>query len=57
MPSQPTPPEQSPAVPVRITPEPVALPEPWRSSALTVVVPTYDEAENLPVLVAQSITC
>ncbi|WP_017581116.1 polyprenol monophosphomannose synthase [Nocardiopsis valliformis] len=53
MPSQPTPPEHASATPVRVNPEPVALPEPWRSSALTVVVPTYDEAGNLPVLVAQ----
>jgi dolichol-phosphate mannosyltransferase len=29
----------------------VELPEPWRSSAVTVVVPTYNEAANLPVLV------
>jgi dolichol-phosphate mannosyltransferase len=28
------------------------LPEPWRSSAVTVVLPTYNEAENLPVIVA-----
>ncbi len=28
----------------------VALPEPWRSLAVTVVVPTYNEAANLPVL-------
>lgn len=28
------------------------LPEPWRSAAVTVVLPTYNEAENLPVLVA-----
>ena len=27
------------------------LPEPWRSAALTVVLPTYNEAANLPVLV------
>jgi dolichol-phosphate mannosyltransferase len=30
----------------------VELPEPWRSAAVTVVLPTYNEAENLPVLVA-----
>jgi dolichol-phosphate mannosyltransferase len=30
----------------------VELPEPWRSSALTVVLPTYNEAANLLVLVA-----
>src|ERR1700691_3219042 len=30
----------------------VELPEPWRSSALTVVLPTYNEAANLPVIVA-----
>lgn len=29
----------------------VELPEPWRSAAVTVVLPTYNEAENLPVLV------
>lgn len=53
MPAQPTPQEQSPTRPVRLTPEPVALPEPWSSSRVAVVVPTYDEAENLPRLVAQ----
>ncbi|WP_184290242.1 polyprenol monophosphomannose synthase [Nocardiopsis algeriensis] len=42
-----------PSEPVRVTPEPVALPEPWASSPLTVVVPTYNEAANLPVLTAQ----
>ena len=26
------------------------LPEPWRSSAVTVVLPTYNEAANLPVI-------
>ncbi|CAL9598902.1 Polyprenol monophosphomannose synthase [Nocardiopsis dassonvillei] len=51
MPSSSTPPEQQPPAPVRVTPAPVALPEPWSRSALTVVVPTYEEAENLPVLV------
>jgi dolichol-phosphate mannosyltransferase len=30
----------------------VDIPEPWRSSALTVVLPTYNEAANLPVIVA-----
>jgi dolichol-phosphate mannosyltransferase len=30
----------------------VELPEPWRSAAVTVVLPTYDEAANLPVIVA-----
>jgi dolichol-phosphate mannosyltransferase len=29
------------------------LPEPWCSEPVTVVVPTYNEAENLPVLVAE----
>jgi dolichol-phosphate mannosyltransferase len=29
------------------------LPEPWRSAALTVVLPTYNEAGNLPVIVAE----
>jgi dolichol-phosphate mannosyltransferase len=28
----------------------VELPEPWRSSDVTVVLPTYQEAENLPVI-------
>lgn len=28
------------------------LPEPWRSAAVTVVLPTYNEATNLPVIVA-----
>ncbi|HEY2129540.1 MAG TPA: polyprenol monophosphomannose synthase [Streptosporangiaceae bacterium] len=28
------------------------LPEPWRSAAVTVVLPTYNEAANLPVVVA-----
>jgi len=30
----------------------VELPEPWRSVAVTVVLPTYNEAANLPVVVA-----
>ena len=30
---------------------PVDLPEPWRSAAVTVVLPTYNEAPNLPVIV------
>lgn len=30
----------------------VNIPEPWRSAALTVVLPTYNEAANLPVIVA-----
>jgi dolichol-phosphate mannosyltransferase len=29
----------------------VELPEPWRSSDVVVVLPTYQEAENLPVIV------
>jgi len=29
----------------------VELPEPWRSSAVTVVLPTYQEADNIPVIV------
>jgi dolichol-phosphate mannosyltransferase len=28
------------------------LPEPWRSAAVTVVLPTYNEAANLPIIVA-----
>jgi dolichol-phosphate mannosyltransferase len=31
----------------------VELPEPWRSTALTVVLPTYNEAANLPVIVGE----
>ena len=31
--------------------EPVQLPSPWGDARLTVVVPTYNEAGNLPVLV------
>jgi dolichol-phosphate mannosyltransferase len=31
----------------------VELPEPWRSSVVTVVLPTYNEAANLPVMVEQ----
>ena len=31
----------------------VELPEPWRSAAVTVVLPTYNEAGNLPVIVDQ----
>jgi len=30
----------------------IALPEPWCSAPLTVVLPTYNEAGNLPVIVA-----
>ena len=30
----------------------VNLPEPWRSAALTVVLPTYNEAANLPVIIS-----
>jgi dolichol-phosphate mannosyltransferase len=30
----------------------VALPEPWRSAKVTVVLPTFNEAANLPVIVA-----
>jgi dolichol-phosphate mannosyltransferase len=33
--------------------QPVELPEPWRSAAVTVVLPTYNEAPNLPVIVDQ----
>jgi len=52
-----------PAMPGRAMPEPrepragqaaavrgVELPEPWRSSAVTVVLPTYQEAENIPLI-------
>jgi dolichol-phosphate mannosyltransferase len=31
----------------------VELPEPWRSAAVTVVLPTYNEAANLPVIVEE----
>ena len=31
----------------------VELPEPWRSVSVTVVLPTYNEAANLPVIVAE----
>lgn len=31
----------------------VELPEPWRSAAVTVVLPTYNEVDNLPVIVAE----
>jgi dolichol-phosphate mannosyltransferase len=31
----------------------VELPEPWRSAAVAVVLPTYNEAANLPVIVAE----
>jgi dolichol-phosphate mannosyltransferase len=31
----------------------VELPEPWRAAAVTVVLPTYNEAANLPVIVDQ----
>jgi dolichol-phosphate mannosyltransferase len=41
--------EQAPTVPV------VELPEPWRSAAVTVVLPTYNEAANLPVIVEELI--
>ncbi|RNL85083.1 polyprenol monophosphomannose synthase [Halostreptopolyspora alba] len=34
-------------------PTPVTLPEPWSHSRVTVVVPTYNEAENLPGLVGE----
>jgi dolichol-phosphate mannosyltransferase len=33
----------------------VELPEPWRSAVLTVVLPTYNEAANLPVIAAELI--
>ena len=31
----------------------VELPEPWRSAAVTVVLPTYNEAANLPVITGE----
>jgi dolichol-phosphate mannosyltransferase len=31
----------------------VELPEPWRSATVTVVLPTYNEAANLPVIAAE----
>ena len=36
-----------------LTESAVELPEPWRSAAVTVVLPTYNEAANLPVIVAE----
>ena len=36
-----------------LTEKAVELPEPWRSAAVTVVLPTYNEAANLPVIVAE----
>jgi dolichol-phosphate mannosyltransferase len=36
-----------------LTDSTVDLPEPWRSAAVTVVLPTYNEAANLPVVVAE----
>ncbi|GAB3493638.1 polyprenol monophosphomannose synthase [Nocardiopsis coralliicola] len=33
-------------------PTPVALPDPWAQAKVNVVVPTYNEADNLPVLAA-----
>jgi dolichol-phosphate mannosyltransferase len=35
-----------------VTAHEVDLPSPWRSAAVTVVLPTYNEAANLPVIVA-----
>jgi dolichol-phosphate mannosyltransferase len=37
---------------LRLTTSAVDLPEPWRSAVVTVVLPTYNEAANLPVIVA-----
>jgi dolichol-phosphate mannosyltransferase len=34
----------------------VELPEPWRSAAVTVVLPTYNEATNLPVMVSELVS-
>ncbi|MFC3995944.1 polyprenol monophosphomannose synthase [Nocardiopsis sediminis] len=34
-------------------PTPVTLPDPWSRSKVSVVIPTYNEAENLPVVVGQ----
>ncbi len=36
-----------------LTDQAVELPEPWRAAAVTVVLPTYNEAANLPVIVAE----
>jgi dolichol-phosphate mannosyltransferase len=38
--------------PAEVSAPAVELPEPWRSAAVTVVLPTYNEADNLPVMVA-----
>jgi len=40
----------------RLSGDAVELPEPWRSAALTVVLPTYNEAANLPVIVAELVS-
>jgi dolichol-phosphate mannosyltransferase len=46
---EPTPPRQPhDGAPVE---EPVVLPEPWATRAVTVVLPTYNEADNLPTIV------
>lgn len=37
--------------PTRMEPRGVELPEPWRSAEVVVVLPTYQEAANLPVMV------
>jgi dolichol-phosphate mannosyltransferase len=36
-----------------LTDQVVELPEPWRSSAVTVVLPTYNEAANLPEIIGE----
>ncbi|WP_028649388.1 polyprenol monophosphomannose synthase [Nocardiopsis sp. CNT312] len=45
--------DRTPGAPVRISPPPVALPPSWSAARVSVVVPTYNEAENLPLLVGQ----
>jgi dolichol-phosphate mannosyltransferase len=39
-----------------LTGETVELPDPWRAAAVTVVLPTYNEATNLPVIVAELVS-
>jgi dolichol-phosphate mannosyltransferase len=47
LPDSAVPPERAPGEVQR----PAELPDPWRSSAVTVVLPTYQEADNIPVIV------
>lgn len=38
---------------VAITTDAASLPEPWRSTAVTVVIPTYNEAANISAIVTE----